>query len=173
MITCPFCSAENIEGADTCEACGHSLSELHLPAPANEVEQALLQDRVADLKPKAPVSVSADKTLGDTLHELVEKSIGCVLVVEEEKLVGIFSERDALMRVGGNAAEWADRPIRDFMTPKPQALQADAKVAFAVHSMDLGGYRHVPIVNGDGVAEGIVSVRDILGFLSQKMAGEA
>lgn len=172
MIICPFCNAENIEGADTCDGCGASLSELHLPSPASEVEKALLLDHVADLNPKKPFSVSADQTLGDTLRELVDRAIGCVLVVEDEKLVGIFSERDALMRVGEKAAEWADRPIREFMTPNPKSLTADAKVAFAVHGMDLGNYRHLPIVNGD-VAEGVISVRDILGFLSEKIAASA
>ena len=172
MIICPFCGAENIEGADECQGCQHSLSELHLPTPATEVEQALLRDRVSDLNPKTPVSVSSEKPLGETLEELVDKRIGCVLVVDKDgKLAGIFSERDALMRVGENAKEWADRPIRDFMTPNPRALQADAHVAFAVHDMDMGGYRHVPVVDANGVATGVVSVRDIVGFLSQKMSG--
>jgi CBS domain-containing protein len=170
MIICPFCEKENIEGADVCDGCEHSLSELHLPVPASAVEQALLLDRIADLKPKTPIVVDAGTTLGDTLATLVEKKIGSVLVVEDGKLVGIFSERDALMRVGANAAEFKYRPIRELMTPNPRTLIADAKVAFAVRTMDLGGYRHVPIVNADGVADGVISVRDILRFLADKMA---
>ena len=171
MIICPFCDHENIEGTDACEACQHSLSELHLPTPATEVERALLTDRIATLQPKTPIAVSSQTTLGDTLKRLVDEKIGCVLIVDDKKVVGIFSERDALMRIGVDAAEWANRPISDFMTPKPRSLEADAKVAFAVHSMDLGGYRHIPIVDGDGAPSGVISVRDILGFLSKKMAG--
>lgn len=172
MITCPDCGYENIDGADTCDSCEASLSDLHMPTPATDVEQSLLTDRVSVLQPKEPISVTPDTSLGDTLKLLVDKSIGCLLVVDDQKkLVGIFSERDALLRVGAEVDAHSDRPVSDFMTPNPQSLAADVKVAFAVHRMDLGGYRHVPIVDGDGAVTGIISVRDILGYLTNKMAG--
>jgi CBS domain-containing protein len=173
MSICPYCEHKNIEGTDVCESCEHSLSDLHLPVPASSVEQALLIDRITDLKPKTPVTVEASTSLGDTLRTLVEKKIGSVLVVDEGELVGIFSERDALMRVGESASEFSDRPIRELMTPNPRTLLADAKVAFAVRTMDVGGHRHVPIVNGEGEADGMVSVRDIFRFLSEKMSASA
>ena len=56
------------------------------------------------------------------------------------------------------------------MTKNPQSLPATAKIAFAVQRMDLGGYRHVPITGTDGRPAGIFSVRDILGYLTRKMA---
>ena len=55
------------------------------------------------------------------------------------------------------------------MTSDPQTLEADSKVAFAVQRMDLGSYRHVPIVDDQGRPVGIVSVRDILRYLADKM----
>ncbi len=55
------------------------------------------------------------------------------------------------------------------MTTNPKQLQSDAKVAFAVQLMDLGGVRHVPVMGPEGNAEGIVSVRDILRYLTEKM----
>jgi len=55
------------------------------------------------------------------------------------------------------------------MTPDPQTLPCDAKVAFAVQRMDVGGYRHVPLVAPHGVVSEIVSVRDILKYLTDRM----
>ena len=55
------------------------------------------------------------------------------------------------------------------MTPNPQTLVADAKIAFAVHRMDLGGYRHLPIVDERGELVGIISARDILRHLTENM----
>jgi CBS domain-containing protein len=60
------------------------------------------------------------------------------------------------------------------MTAPVQTLPPTAKIAFAVHQMDLGGYRHLPIADADGAPLGIISVRDILNYLTQQMqrAGE-
>ena len=61
-------------------------------------------------------------------------------------MVGIFSERDALMRLNVDAAQLAGRPMREFMTASPDTLETDAPIAFALHKMDVGGYRHMPIM---------------------------
>jgi CBS domain-containing protein len=57
------------------------------------------------------------------------------------------------------------------MTTKVEALPPSAKIAFAVHRMDQGGYRHVPVLDEQGQAVGIFSVRDILSYLTRKLAG--
>ncbi len=171
MIVCPYCSAENIEGADLCEECRQPLADLHLPTPATLVERSLLKDRVSILleEDNLPISVHPDKPVGEVLRLMVERRIGCVLVVNEGKLVGIFSERDALLKLNIDAAKLAEEPVSQFMTPSPQALQANVKIAFAVHTMDLGSYRHLPIVDEDGCATSIISVRDILNYLSREI----
>ena len=82
------------------------------------------------------------------LKLMVENRIGCLLVVDEEKLVGIFSERDALHAARTPIPpKHAAEPISKFMTPNPEALEAKTRIAFAVQRMDLGGYRHVPIID--------------------------
>ena len=132
----------------------------------------MLKDRVRLLlkDDQLPISVHPDKPVGEVLKLLVDKSIGCVLVVSEGKLVGVFSERDALLKLNVEAPELAARPVSDFMTPNPETLQANVKIAFAVHTMDLGGYRHIPIVDDDGCATSIISVRDILTYLAREIA---
>ena len=88
-------------------------------------------------------------------------------------MVGVFSERDALRRIGVDVADHADAPVSEFMTPNPQSLDADAKIAFAVRMMNLGGYRHIPVLNDNGQPTGVISVRDILDYLAGKIGSVA
>ena len=169
MTDCPYCNATNIVGVDFCEQCGQSLIDLHLSEPATEVERAILNDRVDILEPRPVITASPADTVDQVLQLLSANRIGCVLVAEQSRPIGIFSERDAVLRIGGDVDEVRERPIADFMTPKVQTLQLDAKIAFAIHMMDVGHYRHVPIVRDDGTLVGIISVRDILRYLSERM----
>ncbi len=171
MIQCPYCDAENIPGSEVCADCGQTLTDVERLVPASEVERSLLKDRLDVLEPSKPVvSVAPDVPVRDVINLLAARSIGCVLIVNEGRVVGIFSERDALCKVGTRGGELGDRPVSEFMTSEPQTLDPKAKVAFAVHRMDLGSYRHVPIIGEDGQPAGIVSVRDILRYLTEKMA---
>jgi CBS domain-containing protein len=172
MILCPYCESENIKGTDVCELCGQALVDDHLPTPSNRVERALLRDRITDLEPNRPIVVAPDMTVGDVVKLLVERKIGCVFVVDNERIVGVFTERDALTRIGVKAEQFRDRPISEFATPNPRELDSDAKIAFAVRMMDLGGYRHIPIIDGEGKPKGVISVRDILRYLTEHMAAE-
>src|SRR5205814_5103341 len=106
----------------------------------------------------------------DVLRLLADNKVGCLLVVDQGKTVGIFTERDALLKLGEKAAELGSRPVSEFMTSKVESLPSTAKIAFAVHRMDHGGYRHVPVVNNEGRTVGIFSVRDILKYLTSKLA---
>ncbi len=85
--------------------------------------------------------------------------------------MGVFSERDALMKLNIDSATLADRPVREFMTLGPETLQTSDKIAFAIHRMDLGGYRHIPILD-HGAIIGIISIRDILDYLTAHIPDE-
>jgi CBS domain-containing protein len=170
LITCPYCDEEVIAGADACEACGQPLTESGLPTPATLVERSLLADRVGLFQGRQPLVVSPTMPVREVMKLLVDNKVGCVVVAEQGKLVGIFSERDVLLRLGERAAELAGKPVSDFMTKKVDSLPSTAKIAFALARMDQGGYRHVPIVNDKGEATGIFSVRDILNYLTKKLS---
>lgn len=170
MINCPYCSSENIEGVDVCEECGEPLTDSHLAPPSSKVEQGLLRDRVSVLSPKTPLTVSPTTPVGEVLRLMVDRRIGCIVIAEQGKPVGIFSERDALRKLNVDAASLADKPVAEFMTPHPQTLVANAKIAYAVQRMDLGGYRHLPIVDDGGALVGIISARDIINYLTTRMA---
>jgi CBS domain-containing protein len=169
MILCPYCDAENIEGADECERCNAALSQLSIRVPASSVEADLLRDRIERLWPKSPAAVPPNTPVRRVLELMVEKKIGCAMVVEGDKLVGIFSERDALMKLNIDAPRLMDKPISQFMTQQPVTLEANDRIAYALHKMNVGGYRHVPILFS-GKLVGVISIRDILRYLTERIA---
>jgi len=169
-IICPSCCHENIDGADTCENCQQSLTGLKRPGHSQSpIGNAMLRDRIASLGPRQPIAVPSDTPVAKVLQTMHEKGVGSMLIADDGKLTGIFSERDAVMRLGPDFSNYGNRPISEFMTPSPDTLTMDNKVIFAVHKMALGGYRHIPIISGDDLV-GIVSIRDILRYTSNKLA---
>ncbi len=166
---CPYCEAEIIEGADECAKCGEGLTHLSRRIPASSVEADLLHDRIERLWPKSPSKVSPDTTVAVVLKKMVDERIGCVMIVENGKLVGIFSERDALMKLNVDAGKYLDRPISQFMTRHPVTLEVEDKIAYALHKMNVGGYRHAPILF-EGKLAGVISIRDILRYLTERIA---
>jgi CBS domain-containing protein len=169
IILCPYCDAENIEGADECAECGEALAELSVRVPASSLESDLLRDRIERLWPKSPSTVSPDTPVGKVLKKMVDERIGCVMIVDQGKLAGIFSERDALMKLNVDAAKSFNKPISQFMTQQPVTLETSDKIAYALHKMNLGGYRHLPILF-DGKLAGVISIRDILRYLTDRIA---
>jgi CBS domain-containing protein len=172
MVMCPYCGDENIDGADLCEQCQQPLDYLSKRTPNSGLEHAILKDRVYALAPRQPVVVAPQTPISQVLDMLVGYSIGCVVVVDGNDVVGIFSERDALTRLNTEAAALGDRPVSEFMTPSPETIESDAKIAFALHKMDIGGYRHVPVVTS-GRITGVISIRDILDYITANLLATA
>lgn len=168
MIACPYCGSMNPEGADDCSDCQHSLTDLSHPSFDTPVERGLMKDRIEALHPKAPLTVGPQTTVSEVLNQMTDASIGCVMIVEGDELLGIFSEFDAVRKIGANAAQLGDRAISSVMTSKPISLEAKDKIAFALHKMHVGGYRHLPIMT-DGKLTGVISIRDILAYLSKRI----
>jgi CBS domain-containing protein len=169
MLVCPNCEHENIDGADVCDECEQSLIAQSMPKPATSFERAIMKDRIHLLEPREPLVVEPDATVAMVVKLMHSHRVGCAIVVDDERhVLGIFSERDALMRLGVDYAAHAGRPVSQFMTMPAATLREDDKIAFALHRMDLGGYRHVPITDGDRIA-GVISVRDILRYLTDRL----
>lgn len=166
-MLCPDCGHDNIDGEDLCDACGQPLVNIDLSA--SELEQTITRETIKMLAPHAPIAIPPDTSVREAIQSLVEKRIGCLLVMRGEELVGIFTERDVLNRVSENPRVM-DRPVQEFMTKTPTTATMEDSIAYALHAMDLGGYRHLPIVNGGGKPQGIISIRDILGYLCDRFA---
>ena len=173
MTDCPDCGFENIEGSDTCEQCEQPLSTLSKPRTKTALEKGIAKDRISQLQPREPLVVEADATISWVLKLLYDHSVGCAVVIDSGGLpIGIFSERDALMRLGVNAKAMAEHPVTEFMTSSPETLEEGDRIAYALHRMDLGGFRHVPIMT-EGRVSGVISVRDVLRYVSEHLSLES
>jgi CBS domain-containing protein len=167
-MMCPFCGQANIEGEDFCTHCEQPLiGDDALPA-CSSVEQNLLHETVIGIATAPPIIVDRHRAVGEVLELLVDHAIGCVVVADGESPVGIFSERDALLRIGARVESLRDEPVSRFMTAPPETLDAEAPIAFALHMMNIGGYRHLPVMNAGRIV-GVVSIRDILQYLARQL----
>lgn len=166
-MICPHCAHDNIPGADACDACGQPLSGLDLPA--SELERAITEHLVRTLVPKKPVTVAADATVQEAIDTMVDNRIGCLLVEEDGKVTGVFTERDVLNRVLPDRGNLASS-VSQFMTASPETVSHSDSIAYAMHAMSVGGYRHLPVAGDAGDAVGIISARDVLRYLSIRFA---
>ena len=96
-------------------------------------------------------------TAARTMHQ---EGIGALGVIDNGRLVGIFTERD-LVRAVAEGADLAGEPVSTFMTPDPDDLAPDVDPLEAARWMLATGYRHLPVVD-EGVLLGMVSIKDLL-----------
>ena len=169
-MICPLCDHDNVPGADECGNCRQDLTQLDRPTAHDRVEHSLMHDPVSVLAPQAPVTLPADATVAQAVDVLLQRQIGAVALVDEAgAIVGIFSERDLMMKVAGRQDVYSAIVVRDFMTPDPLTVRETDTLAFALHKMAVGGYRHLPVVR-EGKLVGMVSVRDMLGHITRLCA---
>jgi CBS domain-containing protein len=166
-MICPNCCHDNVPGAEECSHCYTDLTQLDKPTASNKVEHSLMHDPVVVLQPRTPMTLQQTATVAEAVRTMLAKDVGALLVVDGAgKLVGILSERDLLTKVAGIHTDYTERPISEFMTPKPETLTANKSLAFALHKMDVGGYRHMPLVEDDRPV-GMISVRDIMRHITR------
>jgi CBS domain-containing protein len=166
-MICPACGHDNFPGREYCSNCLHDLTQLDRPVSRDRVERSLMEDPVSVLQPRKAVTLLPDATVGDAIRTMLEQDIGALLIVARDgQLAGIFSERDLLTRVAGQVPDYASRPVSEFMTANPETVRSTDTLAFALHKMDGGGYRHLPVLK-DGQPFGMLSVRDMLGHITR------
>ena len=134
--------------------------------------RATVFQALSSLDLRAPICVSPETPVGDAVRLMNEQRIGALLVTSaRDELLGIFTERDILKKVFGTGVS-LDRPVRELMTPEPCRLHRDDAIVFALKLMDEGGFRHVPIVDGEGRPFAVVSVKDVVQFVVGLFARE-
>lgn len=167
-MICPACGHHNIDGNDWCDTCSESLTAVPPRRPAKALmERRIESTPLSTLNPAIPVCVGPSAPVGWVLELLAARNIGCVLIIENRTLLGIFSERDALMKIGTELGELAGQPVSRFMTASPNTLGPGDSIAFAINHMAVGGFRHIPITESDQPV-GIISIRDVLRYVTQQ-----
>jgi CBS domain-containing protein len=100
-------------------------------------------------------------TVREASQLMAKKQVGAVLVVEEGRLLGIFSERDVVFRVVALGLDPATTPLVQVMTPEPKTIKPNNTFGYAMTLMHENGFRHLPVLE-DGKPIGIVSARSAL-----------
>lgn len=104
-----------------------------------------------------------DDSVSSAIDLMTDRKIGAVLIAEEGRLAGIFTERDVLHRLVKAKKDLVNTPLRDVMTADPLCVQPDAPALAALQIMSEKGFRHLPVVTAEGKIVGIVSIRDLYG----------
>lgn len=120
-------------------------------------------ETVSHLNPIRPLCIDVHVPVREVFDQLKQLNRSAAMICRDAMLVGIFTERDALRLIATGAD--LDVPVETVMARDPVCLLPTDTVGEAVARMSRGGYRRLPIVDGDGTPVGVISVRHILHYL--------
>lgn len=118
-------------------------------------------------KINALFSVTSDTTVYNALVEMANKNIGAVLVIDDGKLSGIFSERDYARKIVLKGLHSDDTLVKDVMTANVITIKMEDKLEIAMQIMSEKHIRHLPVMDGEVLA-GIISINDVVSSIIQE-----
>ena len=131
---------------------------------SQRIRSVMKREKILMAPPETTVSKAAKLMAG--------KNVGAVMVVEDERLVGIFTERDAVVRVMARGRDARATQLADVMTAPPLTVDPDKTFGYALLMMHENGFRHVPVIE-NGKPVGIVSARNALDPEMEEFVSEA
>lgn len=131
----------------------------------------LTRERIRALRLAEPARVAPEAPLSETLQAMRAAAIGCALVCEGRRVVGILTERDVLNKIVGAQVDLGS-PVRDFMTANPGTLRPEDTLADAIHLMTEKGFRHVPLLDAQGLDAGVVCAKDLIEYIADHFPAE-
>ena len=121
---------------------------------------------------KKLLTAAPETTVSQAARLMAKKNVGAIMVVEDEHLVGIFTERDAVFRVIARGRDTLTTRLADVMTTAPHTVDPDKSFGYALLMMHENGFRHVPVIE-NGKPIGIVSSRHALDPEMEEFVSEA
>lgn len=106
-------------------------------------------------------SIAPDASVYEALERLAERDIGALLVMEGDRLAGIFSERDYARKIVLHGKSSADTPVKDVMTPEVVCVGPDHRIENCMALMTQKHIRHLPVLDDDKVV-GLISIGDVV-----------
>jgi CBS domain-containing protein len=128
------------------------------------------------LRDQPPPLATMDTTVSDGVSLMRSMGSSCVLIISSQpstlgQLIGLFTERDLLLRVVATGLPPGDTPLGQVMTTDPETLGPLDSIAFAINRMGAEGFRNVPIVDRQRMPLGVLTVRDVVQHLRDVFAG--
>ena len=131
-----------------------------VPMTFRTIRQLVTRPQAVSLRPSA--------TVAEACQVMRDHRIGAVLVVDDDRLEGIFTERDAVFRVLAEGLEPDQTRLDQVMTSELVTLGPEASAVDALRLMSEIGFRHLPIVEA-GRVQGVISLRDFVGAELQQV----
>lgn len=168
-MNCPSCGHENIDGIDRCENCLAPFRQLDIPSAdaAEGLARSVMEDDLSRLDHDATISVAPDTEAVEVARLMKAANTGCALVLDDGKLVGIFTEHDVLKRMAGTDKNLAGLAVKELMSANPESLHEKDSVAEALNKMSLGRYRHIPFQKSDGTYS-VASIKSVLKYIARE-----
>lgn len=118
------------------------------------------------------IRLTPESTVEEAVQCLVERHIGCLPVMEGDKVVGIVSERDVVRALGEKDASILTAPVSRVMTSPPVTVEPDMSVMTALSLMTQRRIRHLPVLE-NGAMVGFVSIGDLVKYRIDRIEAEA
>tara|TARA_B100001094_G_scaffold306762_1_gene337829 strand:- start:161 stop:709 length:549 start_codon:yes stop_codon:yes gene_type:complete len=131
-----------------------------------------VNDPISSLGLKIPLMVEIGTNMKNALEVLQRKEQNCILIVKNNILEGILTERDILLKVTGKGFDLELVTVDEFMTKNPEYLSPEDPLAYALNKMHIGGFRHVPIVNDLCEPVGLISIGNIISTIADYFSME-
>ncbi len=122
---------------------------------------------ILDRKGYGAYSVEPSTTVYTAIEQMCARNIGGVLIVDNGKLVGIFTERDYARKLILKGKSSKETPIRELMTSNPFTVAPDSSIELCMEIMTDKHIRHLPVAEGDKIF-GMISIGDVVGFVIQE-----
>ena len=135
-------------------------------------EAVKIDSPISDFDLREPLIIELGTCLENVLENMQKTNNNCVLTLSNERLNGIFTERDILLKVTGKGYDLQLTTIDEFITANPEYVCPEDPLAYALNKMYVGGFRNVPVVNDEMYPIGIISISDIISTIADYFHNE-
>ena len=135
-------------------------------------EAVKIDSPISDFDLRQPLIMELGTCLENVLENMQKTNNNCVLTLSNERLNGILTERDILLKVTGKGYDLQLTTIDEFITPNPEYVSPEDPLAYALNKMYVGGFRNVPVINDEMYPIGIISISDIISTIADYFHNE-
>lgn len=144
--------------------------------PVRAFDSELLREPISVLPRPKPITLAPHDSVTDAMRTMQSEHRGYVAITKDgtpsTPILGVFTERDVLLRIVDRGRNPATLPLSEVMTPDPEVLPDTASIAHLLQKMCVGGFRHVPVVDERGRPVTVVSVKDVVEILVESFPRE-
>lgn len=134
----------------------------------SELHRALAEDSVGAIQSQSCLQVRSSAPIRQAIQALHQSRVSVLLVVDDRRVVGTFTERDVLEKVAEQYSRLAGAPVSQVMTADPAVIWECDPAATALAAIAVTGHRHVPVLSEDGRVQGVVAPQRVFNFVEKQ-----